>query len=88
MTTVYGGGNGIKLLIKRKIIEMVYAYEDSSWETQSISIAKFYRPKNNKQQPIFREIKVYGTIFNYTGFGLQALMSKTSDACVPEYIYS
>ena len=38
MTTVYGGDNGIKLFIKHKIIEMVYAYEDSDWEIQSISI--------------------------------------------------
>ena len=32
------------------------------------------------------EIKIYGAIFNYTGFGLQALIGKTPDACVPEYI--
>ena len=41
MTTVYGGDDGIKLFIKHKIIEMVYAYEDSAWEIQSVSIIKF-----------------------------------------------
>ena len=30
---------------------------------------------------------MHGAIFNYTGFGLQALIGKTPDACVPEYIY-
>ena len=30
---------------------------------------------------------MYGTIFNYTGFGLQALTGKTPDACVPEYLF-
>ena len=29
---------------------------------------------------------MHGTIFNYTGFGLQALIGKTPDACVTEYI--
>ena len=41
MTTVYGGDNGVKLFINYKIIEMVYAYEDSDWEIQAISIIKF-----------------------------------------------
>ena len=47
MTTVYGGDNGVKLFIKHRIIEMVYAYEDSDWEIQSISIINFYKQKNN-----------------------------------------
>ena len=29
---------------------------------------------------------MYGTIFNYTGYGLHARIGKTPDACVPEYI--
>ena len=87
MTTVYGGDNGIKLFIKRKIVEMVYAYEDSEWEIQSISTTKIYKHKKKQQATTnFSEIKMYGTIFNYTGFGLQALIGKTPDACVPEYI--
>ena len=49
MTTVYGGDNGIKLFIKHRIIEMVYAYEDSDWEIQSVSIIKFYKQKKKQQ---------------------------------------
>lgn len=48
LTTVYGGTNGVKLFIKHKIIEMVYAYEDSDWEIQSMSIVKLYTQKRNK----------------------------------------
>ena len=88
MTTVYGGDNGIKLFLKHKIVEMVCAYEDSDWEIQSISIIKFYKQKKKQQATThFCEIKMYGTTFNYTGFGLQALIGKIPDACVPEYIY-
>ena len=39
---------------------------------------KFYKQKKKQQATTkFREIKMYGTIFNYTGFGLQALIGKT-----------
>ena len=87
MTTVYGEDNGIKLFLKHKIIEMVYAYEDSDYEIQSMNIIKFYKQKKKQQATTnVREIKMYGTIFNYTGFGLQALNSKTPNACVPEYL--
>ena len=87
MTTVYGGDNGIKFFIKHKTIEMVYAYEDSNWEIQAISIINFCKQKKKQQATTnFSEIKMYGAISNYTGFGLQALIGKTPDACVPEYI--
>ena len=40
---------------------MVYAYEDSDWEIQLISIIKFYKQKrNNKQQPILEKSKRMG----------------------------
>ena len=62
-------------VVQNKIIAMVYAYEDSTWEIQSMSITKFYKKK--QQATIdFSEIKMYGTIFNYTGFALQALIGK------------
>ena len=48
LTTVYGGANGVKLFIKHKIIEMVYAYEDSDWEIISMGIVKLYTQKKNK----------------------------------------
>ena len=57
MTTVYGGDNGVQLFIKHKIIEMVYAYEDSDWEIQSMSIMKLYKQKKKQQATVnFREI--------------------------------
>jgi hypothetical protein len=37
MTTVYSRDNGIKLFINHKIIEVVYAYEDSDLEIQSLN---------------------------------------------------
>ena len=86
MTTVYGA-NGVKLFIKHKIIEMVYAYEDSDWEIVSMSIIKLYHNKQKQKGNInFKDIKMYGTVFNYNGFALQAVESKTLNSCVPEYI--
>ena len=62
---------------------MVYAYEDSDWEIQSMSIVKLYTQKKKQELQVkFREIKMYGTIFNYYGFGFEALNSKTLNACM------
>ena len=64
-------------VIKQRIVEMVYAYEDSDWEIQSMSIVKSYTQKKKQELQVkFREIKMYGTIFNYSGFDLEALNSK------------
>ena len=52
MTTVYDGDNGLKLFIKHKIIGTVYAYEDSDWETQSMSIMKLYKQKKKQQSTV------------------------------------
>ena len=49
VTTVYGGDNGVKLFIKHKIIEMVYAYEGSDWGIRSMSIMKLYKQKGNNK---------------------------------------
>ena len=67
---------------------MVYGYEDSMYEILSISLNKLYIQKKKQELQVkFRENKMYGTIFNYAGFGLQALHGKTPDACVPEYVF-
>ena len=88
LTTVYGGTHGVKLFIKHYIVGMVYGYEDSMYEILSIYLNKLYIQKKKQELQVkFREIKMYGTIFNYTGFGLQALNGKTPDACVPEYVF-
>ena len=82
MTTVFGGANGIKLFIKHKIISMVYGYEDSDNEIISMSIVKLYVKKQKQTQNInFRDIKMYNTVFNYNGFGLQAIQTKTPNSC-------
>ena len=87
MTTVYGA-NGVMLFLKHKIIEMVYAYEDSDWEIKSMNIIKLYTNKLKQKGNInFKDIKMYGTLFNYNGFALQAVESKKPNSCVPEYLF-
>ena len=72
MTTVYGA-NGVKQFIKHKITEFVYGYEDSDWEIVSMSIVKLYDgDKKQTQNKTFREIKMYGTIFNYMGLCIKS----------------
>jgi len=65
MTTILGGTNGVKLFIKKKIMEMIYAYENSGIEVSWIKIIKLYVKKQKQQLKLnFREIKMYGTLFN------------------------
>lgn len=86
MTTVYGA-NGVMLFLKHKIIEMVYGYEDGDWEIKSMNITKLYTKKQKRTPNTnFKDIKMYGTVFNYNGFALQAIGSKTLNSCVPEYL--
>ena len=87
MTTIYGGVNGVKMFIKSKIVDIVYVYEGSNAEIQKILLKKLYMLK--KKQDIkadIKKIKMYGTIFNYKGYGLDALNGKIQNACVPEYL--
>ena len=88
LTTVYGGINGVKLFIKHRIIETVYAWEDSSWEILSISLNRLYINTQKQHETHFKDIKMYGTLFNYNGFGLDAIKGKIENACVPEYLYN
>ena len=79
MTQLYGGVEGVKGFLKHKVTEIVHAYEDSNREIQSILLNKLYIQKNKHDLQVhFKEIKMYGTIFNYTGFGLQALNGKNT----------
>ena len=43
--TVYGGDKGLKLYLKTQIISSIYAYEDSGYEIQTISIQQLYIKK-------------------------------------------
>ena len=72
---------------RTKTIEMVYGYEDSDWGIASTSIVKLYIKKQKQTQNTnFRDIKMYGTVFDYNGFALNAIQSKTPNSCVPEYL--
>ena len=86
--TVYGGMQGVKLYLKKVIIDSVYAWEASATEIQHIFLNKLYiqKAKQNLSTDI-KHIKMYGTVFNYLGYGLQARQGKIPNACVPQYIH-
>ena len=66
---------------------MIYEYEDSGIEVLWITIIKLYVKKQKRQLKLnFKEIKMYGTLFNYNGLGLKAIKSEVPDSCVPEYL--
>jgi hypothetical protein len=88
LTTVYGGIDGVKLFIKHRIIETVYAWEDSFNEIISISLNRLYINTQKQHETHFKDIKMYGTLFNYNGFGLDAIKGEIENACVPEYLYN
>jgi len=86
--TVYGGMQGVKLYLKKVIIDSVYAWEASATEIQHIFLNKLYtqKAKQNLSTDI-KHIKMYGTVFNYLGYGLQAQQGKIPNACVPQHIH-
>ena len=80
---------GAKLYIKHKLTELIIKFEDSNYTIQAIYLNRLYI--HNKRQPIqtnFREIKMYGTLFNYSGYGLKAMNNKLPNTCVPEFLYN
>ena len=85
--TVYGGIQGVKLYLKKVVIDSVYAWEASAIEIQHICLNKLYiqKAKQNLSTDI-KHIKMYGTVFNYLGYGLQARQGKIPNACVPQYL--
>ena len=87
ITTVYGGMEGVKMYIKKLVIDSVYAWEDSPTEIQKMILNKLYvkKSKQNLSQDI-KHIKMYGTVFNYLGYGLMAQQGEIPNACVPEYL--
>ncbi len=88
MTMVYGGNKGVLLFLKQKVIETVYRYEDSEYEIISIDFKQLYIQKRNQTNNVkFSKIKMYGTVFNYKGFMLEAMKTENPNCCVPEYIH-
>ena len=87
MQVVYGGLNAIKLFLKNVIIETVYAYEDSGYEILEINLVRLYiNSKRQYKNTNFSNIKMYNLVFNYRGYMLDMIKTKTPNSCVPEYI--
>jgi len=85
--TVYGGMKGVKLYLKKVIIDSVYAWEDSATEIQHIFLNKLYINKGRQTLSTdIKHIKMYGTAFNYLGYGLMAQQRDTPNVCVPTYL--
>ena len=53
-----------------------------------MSLIKLYISKQKQHETHFKDIKMYGTLFNYNGFGLDAIKGEIANACVPEYLYT
>ena len=79
--------NGVKPHIKNIMMNTVYAWEDSGVEIQKIILNKLYirKAKQDLSQDI-KHIKMYGTVFDYLGYGLMAQHGKIPNACVPQYL--
>ena len=87
MTTVYGGTDGIKLFLKHQIMQSVYHWEDSGHEVLSMEVLGLYiNRKRAIKDHSFREMKMYGTRFNYLGY--MAKSGYNDNCCVPKYIFN
>jgi len=87
MKMIHGGVQGITAYLKQKVVDTVYALEGSNYEIQNIWLNKLYI--NKQRQNIstnIKNVKMYGTAFNYLGYGLEAQQGKIPNACVPEYL--
>ena len=80
--TVYGGLQGLKLYIKTQVIKLVYMFEDSGTYIKHINLTNMYVIKAYPY--IFRQIRMYGTLYNCNGYGLDA--KNYDGACVPNYL--
>ena len=86
MTTVYGGTDGVKLFLKNQIMESVYRFEDSGHEIVSIEMLSLcINRKSVTQYFNFRNVKMYGTLFNYIGYMAHAVYK--NGCCVPQFIF-
>ena len=83
--TVYGGLQGLNLYIKTQVIKLVYMFEDSGTSIKNVTLTNMYVSKRNQSISIdFRQIEMYGTLYNLIGYGLD---TKNYDgACVPNYL--
>lgn len=87
MKIINDGINGVKKYLKIRVIEMIKFLEDSSFDVLDISITKLYIKKHKQQQHVsFKNIKMFGTLFDYKGFGLDVYDNKIPNSCVPLYL--
>ena len=61
-------------------MESAYKWEDSSNEILSIEMQNLYI----NDRSVIRNVKMYGTIFNYLGYMANA--GYTNGCCVPQFI--
>ena len=67
--TAHGGDVGLKLYIKYETLQFVNMLEDSGTYIKNIALDNIYVSKRNQKAPVtFRQIKMYGTLYNYKGF--------------------
>ena len=85
MTTVYGGTDGVKRFLKSQIMESVYRFEYSGHEIVSIELLSVYINRKSVTQYFkFRNVKMYGALFNYIGYMAHAVYK--NGCCVPQFI--
>ena len=66
-------------------MKLVYKFEDSGTEITKIALTNMYISKRNQSISIdFRQIRMYGTLYNLIGYGLEA--KDYDGACVPNYL--
>ena len=86
MTTVYGGNEGVILFLQNQSMESAYRFEDSGHEIVPVEIPNLYiKKKSAITNYSFREIKMYGTIFNHLGYMANA--GYNNGCCVPLFIF-
>ena len=77
----------MRLFMKHKVIDLVYTYEDSDYEIQTMQLSRLYVMKRKQQIAThFKDIKMYNLCFNYCGYGLSVVAGQTPQACVPSYL--
>ena len=83
--TVYGGDVGLKVYTKYKIMGLVHRFEDSAVNIKHITLTNIYVSRRNQNVSVkFRQIKMYGALYDYKGYGLDA--NNYDGACVPNYL--
>ena len=80
--TVYGGEQG--LIIHTQVIQLVYMFEDSRTYIKNLTLTNMYVSRRNQNVHVnFRDIGMYGTLYNFMGWGLDG--GEYDGACVPNY---